>query len=380
MVVDGSPVRAIARGPDASRVTLELAPSVRVAPSTRARPTRDRGPVERSVRAPVERVASAPVASGPVERSESSSVVSEPGESAPVVSERGESGPVESVVRAEKPRSFLERVIAGTSGGPAPRLDMLDPSGAPAAESDGAKVKRSVDRLVRASAARGAPRTEPIGPVALDALEDGTFRYKTGGFVATIGRDGSVAFVNLDNKTGLGSSGLPGRDPDDLFEPYGASIDAPSSVDGAARNRVGNEPTMGNAVTLGSGSFDPTAALLRAQGQDPYEHEKLCFLDDTRDLRADLRKAHERAQMGGLRRALEHAWFDDAPAPERRAAIFAIWDECREEEVGLLARALVVSFVRQHLPRGSADAFGAAELEALNARRASTSAFEPYRS
>lgn len=283
-----------------------------------------------------------------------------------------------SRARGQRARSFLERVIAGTNAGPLPGIAVLDPGArhAPARESDGAQAKRAIDRLVRSSAARGAPKIG-AGPaaIALVALEDGTFRYQSGGFVATIGIDGGVTFIDLDNKAGLGASGLPGRDRDNLLEPYGSSIDAPASVDGTRRS-LGDR--MDNAVTLGSGTFDPTAALLRAQGQDPYEHEKICFLDDTQGLRADLRKAHERAQMGGLRRSLERAWFDDSPASARRAALFAVWDECREEEVGLLARELIESFVRQHLPSGSVDAFPAAELAALNARRTSTLAFKPY--
>jgi hypothetical protein len=43
-----------------------------------------------------------------------------------------------------------------------------------------------------------------------------------------------------------------------------------------------------------------------------------------------------------------------------------------------LARQLIESFIRQHLPAGSADAYPAVELAALNQRRTSTTRFAPY--
>ena len=279
-----------------------------------------------------------------------------------------------------RPRSLLERVIAGTSGGPVPGLDVLDPSLRAAPDNDAARARRRIQALASAASARGAPPVDAGSLVeALVPLEGGGYRYATGGFLATIHVDGSVTFVDKDNRTGAFSSGLPGRDPDNLLQPYGPAIEPYARLDGAPVPRVMGMPLADNSTTLGSGSFDPTAALLRAQGQDPYEGEKLCFLEGTLPLRADLRVAHERAQMAGLRLHLEHLWFDSGrPAHERRAALFAAWDECREEEVGLLARELVASFIRQHLPAGSADAFTASELAAQNARRTSSARFAPY--
>jgi hypothetical protein len=268
------------------------------------------------------------------------------------------------------PQSFLDRVIAGTSGIPPPRMDEL--FRAPR-ESEAESAERKIQAFARAAAARGAPPGPDAGTTVelLEKLDDGTYRYETGGFIATIKVDGAVVFIDKDNSAGLGSSGISKRN---ALDPYGPGIEPLARLDGSTSPFDAEPSSM-----LGSGSFDPTAAMLRAQGQEPYEHEKLCFLDDTRDLRAELRIAHERAQMAGLRRSLERAWFDDTrSSAERRAALFAIWDECREEEVGLLARELVESFVRQHLPKGSPDAFTGDELAALNATRTSTMEFAPY--
>lgn len=274
------------------------------------------------------------------------------------------------VPRAPETRSFLERVVAGTSGLPPPRMDDL--FRVPRRESDAEAAQRKIQAFASAAAARGAPPGADAGTTIdlLEKLDDGTYRFETGGFIASIKVDGAVVFVDKDNAAGLGASGLN----HDLYAPYGPAIEPIARLDGT-RAPGGASPS----ATLGSGSFDPTAAMMRAQGQEPYEHEKLCFLDETRDLRAELRTAHEQTQMAGLRRSLERAWLDDARTPaERRAALFAIWDECREEEVGLLARELVESFVRQHLPKESPEAFTVDELAAFNAMRASTMEFSPY--
>ena len=45
---------------------------------------------------------------------------------------------------------------------------------------------------------------------------------------------------------------------------------------------------------------------------------------------------------------------------------------------GERARRVILEFVRAHLPRGHADAYGDAELDALNHARASTAEFRPY--
>lgn len=279
-----------------------------------------------------------------------------------------------------RPRSLLERVLAGSSAGPLPSLDVLDPSRRRAPETDAERARRKIQALASAVSARGAPPTDAGTLVEqLEPLPGGGYRYETGGFVATIDADGSVTFVDKDTHVGALSSGLPGRDPSNPFEPYGPALEPWARPDGTPVARVMGAPVADSSATLGSGSFDPTAALLRAAGTDPYGPEKLCFLEETLPLRADLRAAHERAQLAGLRSHLERLWFDDArPAGERRAALFGAWDECREEAVGLLARQLIESFIRQHLPAGSADAYSADELTALNARRASTVGFAPY--
>jgi hypothetical protein len=73
----------------------------------------------------------------------------------------------------------------------------------------------------------------------------------------------------------------------------------------------------------------------------------------------------------------------DLSAAQRRGLLFAIWDECSEEsdsttDYGAMARATILSIVREAFPAGSDVAYPPAELLALNERRSSRQAFAPY--
>ena len=68
---------------------------------------------------------------------------------------------------------------------------------------------------------------------------------------------------------------------------------------------------------------------------------------------------------------------DSADAVQARAAIFRLWDECEEDEVGNEARDAIVAFVQEHLPAGPRG-YGDEELSALNRERSSRAPFRPY--
>ena len=323
-----------------------------------------------------------PPREAPQRRGTGADPVGSPGTEAPAVDDvradpareaKPQTGP-EPLVRSRTRESLMERAIVGAEAGPRPSLDALDPSRATAGhdESDRARAQRFADRIARVDALRALPPDAgpssvltADGPARSTLLEleptgDGGYRYRTGGFVAEIHDDGSVSFTDKTSRSGLAHGGDRGN----ATAPYGAAITSQRA-----------DP----AAVLGSGSFDPTAVIMRAMGQDPYEAERSCFLDDTRDLRADLREQHDLRQLAQLRTALERAWSSSEPALARRARLFAMWDECREDGgVGPRARELVVSFIRQNLPRASPAAYTDAELDALNARRASAEVFRPY--
>jgi hypothetical protein len=198
-------------------------------------------------------------------------------------------------------------------------------------------------------AAPGAPgQAERLGPgVVGDG--DGGYRDERTTFIARVGRDGSVRF---DDKANVGVDGL-----------------SPLSL---------------------VGHFDLTDALMRAHGEDPYRYEKQRFMEATRDERAGMavtdRSERLHDAVARMPRYLEKVWAHTAwSAAERRAALFALWDEVAEHgddelvKTGVAVRAAIVGFIRRRLPAGSADAYPPAEVELLNRRRSSHERFEPYR-
>ena len=145
--------------------------------------------------------------------------------------------------------------------------------------------------------------------------------------------------------------------------------------------------------TLGLGAtFDLTDWLMRLHGDDPYLFEKKRFLEETFDMRAELRgragARRMRAALDDLPALLDGVWHSRLPADERRRILFYLWDECAEPddaggnalvaEGGAEARGLIERWVRERLPPGSPGAFAPEELGRLNGVRASRSAFAPY--
>jgi hypothetical protein len=138
---------------------------------------------------------------------------------------------------------------------------------------------------------------------------------------------------------------------------------------------------------LVSGQLDLTAMLHRKLIGDPYASRKLALLDRTRDERIRIGTRYRTEQRDRsaelVRRNLEALWQTTRDPAARRAALFALWDECAEGdgpegEAGARARAMVIGWIRARLPRGSADGYTDEELARLDARRTSRAHFAPY--
>jgi hypothetical protein len=139
-----------------------------------------------------------------------------------------------------------------------------------------------------------------------------------------------------------------------------------------------------------SGHFDITEMLMRLHGEDPYRYEKTKIMEQTRDERAGMavaaRSERLKEAVARMPAYLDKVWsYKPWPAAQRRAALFALWEEVAEDgpdEVvvtGKMVRATIVAFIRRRLPEGGADAFTRAEIDALNGRRTCKARFEPYR-
>jgi hypothetical protein len=152
-----------------------------------------------------------------------------------------------------------------------------------------------------------------------------------------------------------------------------------------------NDKRTPTTIPIIGGSFDIGDAVERWAGNDPYASRKLSFLDRTRDERVAMGE-RERARLVAateqtVRRHLERLWSrGDLTMADKRAAVFALWDDCVEGETdepgageaGLRARRHVLGFARARFPAGSPHAYTAGELAQLNAGRQSRAHFAPY--
>jgi hypothetical protein len=141
--------------------------------------------------------------------------------------------------------------------------------------------------------------------------------------------------------------------------------------------------TEGSTV---SGKLDLTAYLHRKLIGDPYASRKLKLLDDTRDERV-ARGTRFRDQQ--LARSAEIAMknlarvVDSMALADKKQTLFELWDECAEGDdaegqAGQRVRALVLGYIRSHLPAGSPTAYTPDEIAAFSAKRASKQVFAPY--
>lgn len=135
-----------------------------------------------------------------------------------------------------------------------------------------------------------------------------------------------------------------------------------------------------DGVSLLGGKLDVSSYLMREAGIDPNAAQKSRLLDESRLERAE-RGAQYRSQQYAssgvqIQANLQRLWASTPNADERRAALFALWDECDEGpgesgEAGDRARAMVIGWIRSHI------SYTTAEVNALNARRTSKQRFEP---
>jgi hypothetical protein len=167
--------------------------------------------------------------------------------------------------------------------------------------------------------------------------------------------------------------------------------DAGAGGDGlpSGKTREAGRPSEGGpTVAIAGGSFDITAwAMRKAHVGDPYASRKRSLINATYDERVQIGAAYRTRQLARtpelMHKNLELLARQQLPAAELRADLFALWDECAEGdgptgEAGQRARALVIGWIRAHLPATGPDAFGAEELARLDRGRTSSQHFAPY--
>jgi len=225
-----------------------------------------------------------------------------------------------------------------------------------------------------------ASERDAVADLGLVRLDDGTFAFADPGarFTAFVRHDGSVLFADRWRQP---SPKKPQRGKLGALPPEGA--------------RALN-PFVGVRLP------GPLEWALAAVRHDPYASAKAGFLLRTESFRRALAIGFTRSRLDASLRALPREllelWSDRSKsAAERRRLLFRRWDECAEAgpdvpavpaaaadidaarlETAAKARALILAFVRRHVPAGSKQAFAPDELRRLNLSRTSAPAFEPY--
>src|SRR5262249_38714091 len=158
----------------------------------------------------------------------------------------------------------------------------------------------------------------------------------------------------------LGGDFTPGGDGGygEKHPGFRARVNRDGSIHFNDRANVGLDSVGANDAGLGiAGHFDITDAVMRALGQDPYRHEKMKVRERTRGAREQMaagdRSARLREAEKKLGAYLEKVWAQGRwTVAQRKAALFALWEEAAEDgdpelqRAGAMARATIEAFVR----------------------------------
>jgi hypothetical protein len=169
----------------------------------------------------------------------------------------------------------------------------------------------------------------------------------------------------------------------------GAGVTANVAEDGSIRFHDPKDISNVRIAGLGvAGDFDLNDQIMRRAGRELYPSVKGDMAERTREQRLCMARRYEgerqKQELFALSMKVRHiAARTDLSAAQRRGLLFAIWDECSEEsdsttDYGAMARATILSIVREAFPAGSDVGYSAAELLALNERRSSRQPFDPY--
>ncbi len=168
-----------------------------------------------------------------------------------------------------------------------------------------------------------------------------------------------------------------------------------------------NKGAKGSWTNIGLAG--PGDALMAAGGDDPYARLKAKLLKATFEMRLGMAVNFQKKQLDKRLRRLDgelgKIWADERrDLAARKELLFQRWDECDEPEevaggqaelpgfgavdnseldearqsAAVSARKRILKFIREHAPKGSAEAFTAAELADMNRRRISKEKFSPY--
>jgi hypothetical protein len=300
-----------------------------------------REPVARSEKPVVQEPARQPAAAQPEQPAESASAdaITVPAAPPAAVSDK----PIDL-----SPRAVALSIVPPTAATPEPAPGLhcspdrqQNPSATCSDAGAEAHAQAELDRNLR-EMAKTIPHLKQREKPRLQRKSDGTYEYAGHVFVATIGRDGQVNFADAATKAGLQPSMVPVRITMDVND-------------------------LANSL----------------QHKELYTEEKRWFLEQTAELRTKLADKFHAEEIARSHRALEQELerilVADTSDAQKRASVFAVWQDCGEDEQAEDVRHIVEVFVRRRMPEGSALGFSPRDLAQLNAARSGMRAFAPYR-
>ncbi len=315
-----------------------------------------------------------------------------------------------------------------------PKLARAEPSGRPSEPpqtSEDAPAKAPVDQPKSGSPSptQGAERppepqqTEPSQTpgLSLHGLREGAKAATTGSGVVV---DPSMLAGSRESyeesvvHPGIGSGAVQGPEAPSKTDRYEFSREKGKLVyhDPHGRfvatlrsdGRVDFRNKGAKATWTQIGMAGPGDLINAAAGEDPYARLKAKLLEATFEMRLGMAVSFQKQQidkrLARLGGELDKIWADERrDLGARKELLFQRWDECDEPEdvaataelpgfgavenselddarhdAAASARKRILKFIREHAPKGSADAFTAAELADMNRRRASKQKFSPY--
>jgi hypothetical protein len=240
----------------------------------------------------------------------------------------------------------------------------------------------------------------------LKPTSDGGYEYEDTRFKAVVAPDGRVSFddrrvsakwrlipvLPLNNPPGTPTLEGTLRDlltrrkrppPPPVPEPIAERPRPNAPMTELDRRRMREELDKVIPVAAVTGTADLTDEYLRLMGEDPYRYEKARFLASTADMRLKMAaeaQLHDlRLSMHDLPVRLDRLWKDTSTPPAaRRLIICALHGELSRDDKSREANAVINTFVRTRLPRGTPDAYTAAELQTCNAGLSDRDRFDPY--
>jgi hypothetical protein len=305
---------------------------------------------------------------------------------------------------------------------PPPSIDDDSPAKAPLDHSPSTTPNPSdgAERPPAPDEAESEPNQAP--GLSLHGLRDGATAATTGSGVVvdpSLLAGSREAYEKSITNPGVGDGAVqgpaaPSRGADYAFarekgklvyrDPHGRFV---ATLRSDGRVDFKNKGAKASWTQIGMGG--PGDLIAAAAGQDPYARIKAKLLEATFEMRLGMAVTFQKQQidkrLSRLGGELDKIWTDDRrDLGSRKELLFQRWDECDEPEevasptselpgfgpvdnselddarqdAASSARRMIETFIREHAPQGSTEAFTAAEIADMNRRRASKQKFSPY--